>query len=196
MHAVGDAAQELAMDAVDEVNHACGAGDHRTRIDHIGSDTDPATLARLARAGIIPVPTVAFMHEGSAPPSAHHYPFRTMLDAGLRPPGNSDSAGTQPWATNPWHGIHAMVTRRAPDGRVAGPAEEAIGVEEAIRTYTGHGAWSAFEEHSRGALAPGMLGDLAVYADDPLTVPADALPEIEADLTVVGGRVVHGAEAR
>jgi hypothetical protein len=36
MHAIGDAAQSLALDAVEEVNLACGAGDHRTRIEHAG----------------------------------------------------------------------------------------------------------------------------------------------------------------
>jgi predicted amidohydrolase YtcJ len=192
MHAVGDAAQEFAMDAVEEVNHAFPATDHRTRIDHIGTDCSPATLTRLREAGIVPTPTVAFMHDGAADPGPHHYPFATMLRLGLRPPGNSDSAGTQPWATNPWRGIHAMVTRRSRDGRFAGPAEEAIDVAAAIRTYTAHGAWSAFEEHRAGSLEPGKLGDLGVYADDPLTMPVDDLPGIVTDLTVVGGRVVHG----
>jgi predicted amidohydrolase YtcJ len=194
MHAVGDAAQEFAVDAVEEVNHAFPGTDHRTRIDHIGADTGAATLTRLRDAGIVPAPTVAFMHEGGAEPGPHHYPFATMLRLGLRPPGNSDSAGTQPWATNPWQGIHTMVTRRDRRGRLAGPAEEAIDVAAAVRTYTHHGAWSAFEEHRAGALAPGMLGDLAVYADDPLTMPIEELPGIVADLTVVGGRVVHGGE--
>jgi hypothetical protein len=194
MHAVGDAAQEFAMDAVEEVNHAFPGTDHRTRIDHIGTESDPVTLARLGAAGIVPTPTVAFMHEGSVEPGPHHYPYATMVRLGLRPPGNSDSAGTQPWATNPWHGIYTMVTRRGRSGGFAGPAEEAIDVATAIRSYTHHGAWSAFEEDRAGSLEPGKLGDLGVYADDPLTMPVEDLPSLVTDLTVVGGRVVHGGE--
>ena len=63
MHAVGDAAHTLAIDAVEEVNLACGNGDHRTRIEHIPRATaDFSVFERLRRAGIVPVPTAAFMH--------------------------------------------------------------------------------------------------------------------------------------
>jgi hypothetical protein len=39
-----------------------------------------------------------------------------------------------------------------------------------------------------------MLGDVAVLSADYFGVPEDAIRDITAVLTVVGGRVVHGAE--
>jgi predicted amidohydrolase YtcJ len=63
MHAIGDAAHSMGIDAVEAVNTARGNGDHRTRIEHIGlALTDRTQFARIKAAGIIPVPTAAFMH--------------------------------------------------------------------------------------------------------------------------------------
>ena len=42
-------------------------------------------------------------------------------------------------------------------------------------------------------LEVGKLADLIVLSGDPLSVDVDALPELRVELTVVGGRVVHGA---
>jgi predicted amidohydrolase YtcJ len=197
MHAVGDAAHSLGIDAVEEVNLACGNGDHRTRIEHIPRATaDFSVFARLRRAGIVPVPTAAFMHfepddrETSLPPGGRLFPYRTLIASGLLPPGNSDTAGTQPFAANPWHGVALMQLRRNRNG-VEFARDEAVGTAESVRTYTRNGAYAGFEEHLKGSLEPGKLGDLAVYADDPYALDAEELLELEADLTVVSGRVVY-----
>jgi predicted amidohydrolase YtcJ len=44
---------------------------------------------------------------------------------------------------------------------------------------------------SKGSLEPGKLADLVVLRDDPFEMPADALRDVRADTTAVGGRVVH-----
>jgi predicted amidohydrolase YtcJ len=200
MHAIGDAAQEMALAAVEEVNHAIGNGDHRTRIEHIGNHVfDPGLLPRMREAGVIPVPNAVFIFSeeadlAEAAPGASFYPFRTMHSHGLMTPGNSDCAGTQPFAANPWYGIHAMLTRRTKGGAVLDPTE-AVDVGTAIATYTRHAAYAAFEEHTRGSLEPGKLGDLAVYADDPYHADADGLRKIAPDMTVIGGRVAFNRAA-
>ncbi|RKT87805.1 hypothetical protein SAMN05421805_1011060 [Saccharopolyspora antimicrobica] len=43
----------------------------------------------------------------------------------------------------------------------------------------------------KGTLAPGMAADLCVLAADPLAVAPAELPEVDIDLTVVDGRIVH-----
>ena len=198
MHAIGDAAQEMALTAVEEVNRTLGEGDHRTRIEHIGNHVfDPSQLARLRDAGVIPVPNAVFIFAeeddlAEAAPGARFYPFRTMLDHGLVTPGNSDCAGTQPFAANPWYGIHAMLTRRTKGGAVLDPTET-IDLHSAITTYTRHAAHAAFEERSRGSLELGKLGDLVVYPDDPYKLPVDDLPGLVPDLTVIGDDVVSEA---
>lgn len=196
MHAVGGVAQELAVDAVEATNRTHPAADHRTRVEHVGNAvTDPAMLPRLGPAGITPVPTASFMHRyrprpGDGEPGGNlPFPFRTLLDLGLDPPGNSDSAGTQPFATSPWHGVHAMVCRRNGRGEPVPPAGEAIGFEDALRVATRFAARATFADDA-GSLEPGKLGDVAVFRDDAAVLAIDALPGLEADLTIVGGRVV------
>lgn len=198
MHAIGDAAQEMALAAVEEVNRALGNGDHRTRIEHIGNHVfDPGLLPRMREAGVIPVPNAVFIFSeeadlAEAAPGAGFYPFRSMHGQGLMTPGNSDCAGTQPFAANPWYGIHAMLTRRTKGGALLDP-HETVDLSAAIATYTRHAAYAAFEERTRGSLEPGKLGDLAVYPDDPYEVPVDDLADVAPDLVVIDGTVVFGA---
>jgi hypothetical protein len=197
MHAVGAVAQELAVDVVEETNRTHPAEDHRTRIEHVGNAVcDSAILPRLAPAGIIPVPTASFMHRyrprpGDGDPGRNlPFPYRTMLEMGLEPPGNSDSAGTQPFATTPWHGVAAAVLRRTGGDEPVPPQREAISLAEAGLLPTRFAARATFADHA-GSLEPGKLGDVAVFGRDPLETPAGELPAMEADLTVVGGRIVH-----
>jgi predicted amidohydrolase YtcJ len=195
MHAIGDAAQDMALSAVEDVNQALGDSDHRTRIEHIGNHVfDPGQMTRMREAGVIPVPNAVFIFSeendlGEAAPGARFYPFRSMHEHGLITPGNSDCAGTQPFAANPWYGIHAMLTRRTKGGTVLHP-DEAVDLATAIATYTRHAAHAAFEEHTRGSLEPGKLGDLAIYPDDPYGAAVDDLPNMAPDMTVIGGQVV------
>jgi predicted amidohydrolase YtcJ len=148
-------------------------------------------------AGAIPVPTAAFMFgepddwRASLADGARLYPYRTLIEEGLCPPGNSDSAGTQPFATNPWHGVATMVLRENRSGVALSP-EEAVDVRTALRTYTEFGALAGFDERRAGSLEVGKVGDVAVFASDPLTADVRSLPDLEAELTIVGGRVVHG----
>jgi predicted amidohydrolase YtcJ len=199
MHAIGDVAQEMALDAVEDVNVAFGAGGHRTRIEHIGNHMwDSGQPARMREAGIVPVPNAVFIHqeaddfESELDPAARTYAYRTLIAEGLCTPGNSDAAGAMPMAANPWFGMSCMVVRRNANG-VALTPDEAVDVRTALETYTRHGAYAAFEEDDKGSLEVGKLGDLAVYPQDPLAVEPAALAEVEADLTVVGGIVVHDA---
>jgi predicted amidohydrolase YtcJ len=46
-------------------------------------------------------------------------------------------------------------------------------------------------EKERGSVEPGKLADLAVLSQDILSVPADAIRETKALVTVVGGKVVY-----
>ena len=61
--------------------------------------------------------------------------------------------------------------------------------------WTLAGAWLTFEEDLKGSIEPGKLADFVVITKDYLTVPEDEIKDIEALLTVVDGRIVHGNEA-
>lgn len=192
IHAIGDAAQEMTLDAIAAARRVFPDLDARPRIEHIAnSHWDPAFLERLVADRIVPVPTAAFMHgaPGDEPGSATpRYLYRTLMEAGLRPPGNSDTAGTQPFATNPLHGWTCLVGRTNVRGEPIWP-DERISFREALEVYTVNSAWAGFLERSRGRLEPGMLGDVAVFSTDvESSAPAD-YQDAQVDLTIIGGEV-------
>ncbi|WPB85624.1 amidohydrolase [Sediminicoccus rosea] len=70
---------------------------------------------------------------------------------------------------------------------------QAISRESAIRAATNAGAYLTMSERDKGAIEPGKLADLAVLTADPLTVELSALKDIAAEMTMVGGEIVHRA---
>lgn len=86
----------------------------------------------------------------------------------------------------------AVARRERLENRVIGPLQR-VTVPQALQVATRGGAYACFEEHERGSLAAGKLADLVVVSEDPLNVPEDVLKEIQVELTMVGGRVVHSS---
>ena len=116
-------------------------------------------------------------------------PLRSLIDAGV-PFG----LATDNVPVSMFHPIWHCVTRynRQVDGAIA--PGQAITREEALSAATMGGATLSFEENEKGSLEPGKLADLAVLSDDPLTCAEEALKDITAELTMVGGRIVHERE--
>ena len=120
------------------------------------------------------------------------YPFRSMLDAGVRLALGTDwyVAPLDPMLT-----VHAAVTRATLDGKHPEgwfPAQK-LTVEEAVRAYTVGSAYAEFQEHDKGTLAPGMLADFVVWSQDIFTIDPEAIRDTKAQVTVVDGRVVYEA---
>ncbi len=199
IHAIGDLAQECAVSAIEQAQRAWPGQDHRCRVEHFGNELyDPSRLDRLIRAGGIPAPNPSFVFaepddpQRRLPPGATKYGLRTLLAAGARPPGNSDTAGAQPFACNPWFVMHCMVNRRNRSGTVI-DAPEAITVDEALSSFTRDAAYAVHQEHDRGSLEAGKLADFAVLSDDPRTIGDERIATISAVLTIIGGEVAYEA---
>ena len=125
-------------------------------------------------------------------------PARTALDLGLRPCAHSDCPVCTPddpvWPSNPLWAMACAVTRKTRSGRDIAPAER-ITPLEALRIYTLHGAHASFEEQRKGSIEVGKLADLAVLAENPLTVGGWPIKDIVVEKTVLGGQVVYDVEA-
>lgn len=90
--------------------------------------------------------------------------------------------------------LWVAVTRRAMGAdSVLGPGQR-VSVPEALRALTWAGAYACFAEDRLGSLEAGKLADLLVLSDDLLRVPAETLKDVQVELTMVGGRIVHGAQ--
>jgi predicted amidohydrolase YtcJ len=201
IHAIGDLAQECAVNAIELAVRANPGHPHRCRIEHFGNELyEPARLDRLIAAGGIPAPNPSFVFAepddpaSRLPASVVKYGMRSLLTAGARPPGNSDTAGAQPFACNPWFTMHSMVNRRNKNGTVV-DAAEALTVAEALRAFTVDAANATGHEDERGTIAPGKLADLAVLNIDPFAVPSLRLPEVTSVLCMVGGDIAYVDDA-
>jgi predicted amidohydrolase YtcJ len=197
MHATSRRGQGMAIRAVEAALKEAPRRDHRHRIEHFAGDHWPAGLERLKALGIIPVPTpyssLGWFGDDwleISRPGEKVVPYRTLLDEGFMPPGNSDCMGTEPEALNPWWSIWCVVARKTRSGRSICP-EEGLGVLEAIRLYTTHSAYAGFEEDTKGSIEAGKLADLVALSEDPFEIPVDRLKDVRVALTVIGGEVAY-----
>src|SRR5690606_12082222 len=84
----------------------------------------------------------------------------------------------------------AVARKDRSTGRVIAP-DQRISREDALRAATIDGAYLTFEEKEKGSIEPGKLADFVCLTEDPLTVDEDAIKDIEAEFTVVGGRITY-----
>jgi hypothetical protein len=87
-------------------------------------------------------------------------------------------------------GIHAAVNRVSQGGQIVG-ASQKISVMEAVRLFTHNGAIASFEEHSKGSLEVGKLADLTVLSESITQCDPCRFNEIQVDMAVINGRIVH-----
>ena len=113
---------------------------------------------------------------------------RDWLAAGV-PLALGSDAPTMPWYT-PQMTLFGAVVRKDASGRNLFP-EQSLTIQEAMRLHTMGSAYAAFEENVKGSLEPGKLADLAVWRDDPYSLPPRHLPEVEIEMTMIGGKIVY-----
>jgi predicted amidohydrolase YtcJ len=111
-------------------------------------------------------------------------PLRDLIDAGVHVSLATDNV--PPTLFVP---IAHAVSRMTDAGRELGP-RQAITRMEALACASREGAWLSFEENEKGSIEVGKLADLAVLSDDVLECDAALIPDISADITITGGRVV------
>ena len=196
VHAIGDAAVELAIDVMGSV---APPRVMRHRMEHLQL-CPPELWERAARSGI--VASVQPVHLMTDIPAAERhwghersrgaYAFAAVKRAGMVLAFGSDVPVE---TVDPRPGLFAAVARRGWDGGPEGGwfPEHCITADEALRAYTEGPAFAANESERQGRLLPGYHADLVAWDRDPLGVPADELLTMECVLTMVGGEVVHRA---
>jgi predicted amidohydrolase YtcJ len=208
-HAIGDRGNRVALDAYaaafaavpperrGRLADGAPVPEPRFRIEHV-QVLAPEDVPRFAELGVIA--SMQCQHQTSDMPWAEArlgpvrvrgaYAWRSLFDAGARLAGGSDCPVERP---DPIAAFHAAVTRSNEAGEPFGGwyPEQCLTRPEALAMLTAWPAYAAFDEGRLGQLRPGLLADLVVLSDDLLTVPEGALMELEVDLTVVDGEVVH-----
>lgn len=198
-HAIGDAAISLLLDAYEQALAEDPRPDHRHRIEHC-SIVDLDIIHRIKRIGAVPIPGTSFLHAFQKAyvqnlgmdRIRYAYGMNTFYEHGIVAAASTDAPVVSTSATI---GLQTMMTRRSEEGEAIWP-EEAISLEEAVRAYTYNGAYASFEEHIKGTLAPGMLGDAVVFETDLRRVDPVELGRVQVDLTVTDGRIVYDRSAQ
>lgn len=194
-HAVGDGAIDLVLNAYERANAQRSVVGRRWSIEH-------AFIGRadhLPRIKALGLALAVQNHLYLAGPSLVSYwgpvranlttPARMYLDAGL-PVSSGTDAPVVPYP--PLWTLYHFITRDTIAGGVMGP-DQRVTREEALRMATTGNAWLTMEEADKGAIAPGMLADLVMLSEDPMTSSESTLRDGQVLLTMVGGRIVHDA---
>jgi hypothetical protein len=209
VHAIGDRANTLVLDAYERALARAPRPDHRLRVEHaqILAATD---VPRFRRLGVLPsmqathcTSDMAWAAERLGPERLRGaYAWRSLLATGVVIAGGSDFPVESP---NPFHGIHAAVTRRPRVGVRSRRASDARGKpwqpeqrmtrQEAVRSFTAWNAYASRQDAELGTLEPGKRADLVALSDDVFTCPEERIPGIRPLLTLVGGEIVFRATA-
>jgi predicted amidohydrolase YtcJ len=191
VHALGGRAISQALSAIDAAQ-VDAERDLRLRIEHCELPT-PAHIAAMVRLGVAACvqPTFEYlwggrdaMYERRLGPvrAARSNPFRTLLDAGIRLAGGSDSYVTP---MDSLLGIHSAVNR---------PNEaERLSVFQAVSLFTSGAAWLSFDDTRRGTLEVGKEASFTLLADDPFTVDPSSIRGIGVEGLFLRGERVHAA---
>jgi hypothetical protein len=195
IHTGGDAALDMALDAIENAMNKNPRPDPRHRIEHSVLNTDKA-LQREKDLGIIvsTQPTLitafgdAMIRIWGEERAMRAIPTRTWLDMGI-PLALSSDAPSMPW-WDPQTTLAASIARVTITGKTVSP-EQAMTIDEALYAHTMGGAYADFAENKKGSLEPGKFADLIVWHNDPYTTAVEEIRNLTIDLTMVGGKIVH-----
>lgn len=113
-------------------------------------------------------------------------PLRSLVDKGV-----PVSLATDNVPVSLFYPIWQAVARRSLYTGEVIAEDECLTRMQALQCATINGARLTFDEHRQGSIEPGKLADIVVLDKDPLTCDLDDLKDIAADMTFVGGRLVH-----
>jgi predicted amidohydrolase YtcJ len=195
-HAVGDAALDEVLDGYAAADKDTSIKGKRWSVEH-AFVSRPEQVARLKQLDIA---VSAQDHLYLAAPILKKYwgweiasevtPVKTYLDAGLLVAGGTDSP-VVPF--NPFWNLYHMASRDTISDGVYGADQKIASRPLLLRLVTINYAKLIGEEKSRGSIEPGKLADFAVLTDDFLTVKPEAIRDMKALSTWVGGREVYRA---
>ena len=196
VHAIGDEANHLLLDAYEAAAKENGASDRRPRAEH-AQHLLVSDIPRFASLGV--VASMQPFHKADDGRYAEKalgaerlkgsYAYRQLVDAGALLVFGSD----WPVVTlNPFAGIDAAVNAKTLSGEVWLPAHS-LTVVEALRAYTVSPPKAVHQESRLGELEVGKLADMVILLDDPLTIPPSRLADVKVVHTIVGGKVVFTA---
>ena len=202
VHAIGDRAIRLALDALERAEAGRDRGARRHQITHL-EVIDPADIGRFAALGVAadfqalwayPDQYIVDLTWPVLGPERSRwlYPMGSVAKTGAPLAMGSD------WnvsSVNPLEAIQTSVTRRGnrdPAGQAL-VAEEAVDLMTALRAYTIGSAWALGLDGETGSIQEGKAADLIVLDGDITSIAVTGVHAMKVLLTMVEGSAVHGS---
>ncbi|MDR0669725.1 MAG: amidohydrolase [Treponema sp.] len=200
VHAIGDAAMEAVISALEEVTGP-GANPLRHGIVHC-QITRRAQLERMARNQLLALVQPVFLAddmcilESRVGPglASGSYAWGTMERLGLPVSYGTDAPVSD---LNPLLGISWAVTRQDPRRGFYPPGgfcpAERVDLAAAVDAYTAASAYAAFAERELGRAAPGFWADLCFIDRDIFSLPPGEIHRAQVIRTMIAGDTVWEA---
>src|SRR2546430_12681531 len=197
VHAIGDRAISMMLDIFGEIEKERGYHDQRFAIEH-AQHMAPKDFERFAKLHVIAsMQPYHAIDDGrwaekrlGDDRARYSYAWRSFLDHDVTLAFGTD------WPVaplNPMLGLYAAVTRATLDGK--NPSgwipEEKITLSEAVEAYTVGSAFAEFQEKDKGSITPGKLADMVILSDNIFELKPEAIRNVKADTTILGGKVVY-----
>jgi predicted amidohydrolase YtcJ len=118
-------------------------------------------------------------------------PIQEIIKAGV--PLGAGTDATRVASYNPWMSLYWLTAGKTVGGMKIYPDERCLDREEALRLWTISNTWFSNEDGERGQIIEGLLADFIVLNSDYFTVDLEDIKDIQADLTIVDGKIVYGS---
>ncbi len=195
IHWHNDSSVGLVLDIFERVNREHPIVNLRWTLAHLEDASEP-TLKRMKSLGVGWALQDAGYFEGESQlkekgaEAMKRLPrINSALTIGVHVGAGTDAHRVASY--NPWVALRWMLDGKTVGGAALRGPEETPTRENALRLYTQGSAWFAFAEKERGSLEVGKLADLAVLSKDYFKVPVEEIGEIDAVMTVVGGKITY-----
>jgi predicted amidohydrolase YtcJ len=198
VHAIGDRANRETLDIFEQAFKGRDGHTLRWRVEH-AQHLNATDIPRFGKLGVIAsmqgvhcTSDAPYVLARLGPKRAEEgaYVWQKLMQSGALVTNGTDAPVED---VSPIASYYATVSRKLSDGSVFYPDQRMSRVE-ALKSYTIHAAYAAFEEESKGTLKVGKYADLVVLSKDILTVPESEIPSTEVRYTIVGGKVRYRAK--
>lgn len=197
VHCIGDKAMYMVFESIEKAQKLNYKEDHRHSIVHC-QITDEALLNKFKEFNIIAHIQPIFLdydlhiveERVGKIRAKTTYNWKGMLERGIHIACGSDCP-VEKFDVLP--GIYSAVTRKDLKGypECGWLPEQSLTVMEALNGFTIGAAYASFEENLKGSITPGKLADLVVLSEDIFEIKADAIKDVNVEMTFLGGKLVY-----
>ncbi len=204
VHAIGDAAIRMSLDAIEAAERANGRRDARHQIIHLEL-INPLDIPRFRKLGVVANfqgfwafadPYITQLTEPALGPERSRwlYPIGSVFKSGAVIAGGSD------WdvsSMNPLDAIQVAVTRRDVEDATSASwiPEEIMDLPSMLAAYTINGAYVSHQEKITGSIEVGKSADLTILDKNLFEIPLSEIHKVKVLSTLLEGKEVYKSEA-